>query len=109
MYAHSYVGRYEVTGLWAVIENARYQGLPPPALTETAEEETTMEALLREAVTSEEHLMLQMIDKLVDESWRFDTGKGLRGELRKMFLACGLSKRAYYRAFHALKEMRKPQ
>ena len=63
-----------------------------------------LERLLREAVTPEEHVLLLLIDELVDEGWRLPTGKALRGELRRMFLSQGYSTRRFYVAFHNIEE-----
>ena len=104
MYASKYVSNKEVTGLYHIIENARYAGLPPPVLIEQAEEETILETLLRESVTAEEHTLLCLIDALVDEAWRFKSGKALRGELRRMFREMGLSNRRFYAAFHGIEK-----
>ena len=104
MYASKYVSTKEVTGLYHIIENFRYQGLPAPELREIAEEATPFERLLSEAVTPEEHLLMVLLDKLLDDAWKFGTGKALRGELRKMFKGCGYSDRRFYAAFHSVEK-----
>lgn len=78
---------------------------PPDALT-LAEEPTVFERLLDAAVTTDERRLLRLIDALLDEAWRFETGKALRGELRRLWLLRGLSGRRFYAAFHGLAERR---
>lgn len=77
---------------------------PPPEVLEKAERGTILERLLREAVTPEEHTLLCLIDELMDEAWKFDTGKALRGELRRLFKAMGFSERRFYAAFHSIEK-----
>jgi len=88
---------------WCVIED---KGLPPPQVLEVAEAGSAIERLLREAVTPEEHTLLCLIDAMVDEAWKFDTGKALRGELRRLFTGCGrgYSERRFYAAFHGIEK-----
>jgi hypothetical protein len=124
MYAETYARQKEVTGLTVIIdmasmgnlegEDARGTNLDalavdhmfptPPDAAQAKEEESLFERLLREAVTPEEHTLLGLIDDLVDEAWRFDTGKALRGELRRTFTARGLSERRFYAAFHGIEK-----
>ena len=86
--------------------NIADKGLPPPQVLEVAEAGSAIERLLREAVTPEEHTLLCLIDAMVDEAWKFDTGKALRGEMRRLFTGCGrgYSERRFYAAFHSIEK-----
>lgn len=124
MYSEQWMRQKEVTGLTVIIDMAAMgdkgyadprgcelgmkavdHSIPtPPETLEMAEEETMLERLLREAVTPEEHTLLEMIDGLVDEAWRFNTGMALRGELRRLFTGRGFSERRFYAAFHSIEK-----
>lgn len=78
----------------------------PPEVLELGEEPTAFESLLNAATTADERKLMRLIDTVLDEAWRFDTGKALRGELRRLWLLRGLSARRFYAAFHGLAERR---
>jgi len=102
MYSDTYLGRKEFTGMTITINNASAPHPTPPEIVQKMEEGTAIDKLMRGAVTPEEHTLLLLIDEMVDEAWRFPTGKALRGELRKMFTACGFSERRFYAAFRSI-------
>ena len=124
MYVEDWMRQKEVTGLTVIIDMASIgddgrgdtrgcklaelatdHSIPaPPEMVQAAEEETMFESLLRGAVTPEEHMLLCLIDGLVDEAWRFKTGKALRGELRRLFTGKGYSERRFYAAFHGIEK-----
>lgn len=103
MYTERYIRRME-TPNWGTLEWTADTRPTPPEQVATMEEVGVFERLLREAVTPEEHLLILLIEELLDEAWRFNTGKGLRGELRRMFKGCGLSDRRFYTAFHSVEK-----
>lgn len=103
MYTECYIRRMETTG-WGTLERAPDTRPTPPEQVATMEEDSVFERLLREAVTPEEHLLILLIEELLDEAWRLNTGKGLRGELRRMFKGRGLSDRRFYTAFHSVEK-----
>lgn len=118
MYSETYVRYKEVTILdpmldaettrvpsprFTVLHSEGAAPTPPEAL-QRKETATMFERLLRDAVTPEEHALIVLLDDLVDEAWRFETGKGLRGELRRMFTAMGFSERRFYAAFHGIEK-----
>ena len=80
--------------------------LAPPDQLEREEEGEFFERLLREAVTPEEHVLVGLIEELLDRAWEFQTGKALRGELRRMFTEQGMSDRRFYAAFHSIEKRR---
>ena len=131
MYAESYVRQMEQTGLTAIIEAAsRYDmglrnehlspycevscggrtlelavdhGVPsPPEALERAEEGTAFDAILRQAMSADERALMRLVSGLLDDAWRFGTGKALRGELRRLFTAGGRSAHRFYAAFHGI-------
>ncbi len=106
MYNETYRGEKEITGMHLTIDNASDGRLTPPETVEAVETPTAFESMLAAATTADERAMLKLIDKLLDESWRFSTGKALRSELRRMWSAGGRSTPRYYTAFHALAERR---
>ena len=124
MYAESTMKRRETLGMTEILHNAEKvtvenislrpelalavdHSVPSPAeALEIAETPTAFEAMLGAAVTADERRMVKMLDKLMDTAWRFDTGKSLRGELRRMWNARGMSTPRFYTAFHALKQRR---
>lgn len=105
-YSETYIQQREITGMSHTISNARAEGYTPPEALQAMEEGTTLlDRLLRAAVTPEEHVLLEMIDELVDEEvWRAATGKGLRAHLRQMFTGQGFSERCFYAAFHGIEK-----
>lgn len=132
MYAESYMRQMEQTGLTAIIDAA--QGIDsrfrngclangegsskdrtlelahdnsvpsPPEALERAEEPTAFASLLGQALTPDERALLNLVERVADEEWRLETGKALRGELRRMFTGPGRSERRFYLAFHGLQE-----
>ena len=124
MYAESTMKRRETLGMTEILHNAEKvtvenislrpelalavdHSVPSPAeALEIAETPTAFEAMLNAAMTSDERALLKLIDRLFNAAWQFDTGKDLRGELRRMWNAKGRSTRRFYTAFHAL-EMRR--
>ena len=104
MYSKKYRRNHEFKGMDNTIKNTPDTRPQPPLTVQIAEEGTMLERLLREAVTPEEHVLLTLIDELVDEAWRLPTGKALRGELRRTFLSQGYSKRHFYVAFHNIEK-----
>ena len=105
MYHEKYRKSMEITGTTAELVYPDSRPTPPDAL-EAAETPSAFEALLEGAMSKDERRMAKLIDALMDEAWRFDTGKALRGELRRMWNACGMSTPRFYTAFHALKARR---
>lgn len=106
MYTDNYRDRTEITGMQVTIDTARDGGRTPADALLLAEEPTVFERLLDAAVTTDERRLLRLIDALLDEAWRFETGKALRGELRRLWTLRGLSGRRFYAAFHGLAERR---
>ena len=118
MYSDTYVRYKEVTMLDPMLDaettrvpSPRFTVLhtdgaapTPPEALQRKEAVSMLESLLREAVTPEEHTLLGLIDELVDSAWKFDTGKALRGELRRGFTAMGFSERRFYAAFHGIEK-----
>ena len=106
MYTEEYEAHVEVSGMESHIIEAVDVRATPPVVLQKKEEPTVFEALLRKAVTPEEHLLVCCIEELLDEAWRFATDKDLRGELRRMFTACGrgYSERRFYAAFHGIEK-----
>ena len=111
MYAESWMRRREVRGL--NMENlkemqrcgTKYQGaLTPPEILEAQEEGTRIMSMLHNAVTEDERRLIRLLDRLVDRAWMFTTGKGLRGELRKMWKRRGMSEWRFYMAFNAVEQ-----
>ena len=106
MYTDKYMKETEIAGLMDCVEGAGDRRYDPALLIEAAEEPTAFEVMLNAAMTSDERALLKLIDRLFNAAWQFDTGKDLRGELRRMWNAKGRSTRRFYTAFHAL-EMRR--
>lgn len=112
MYSEKYRRLHEFTGMDFTIKNTPDTRPQPPVALQMAEEGTLLERLLREAVTPEERVLLCLIDDLIDEAWRLPVGKErgrltaktLRGELKRMFLSKGYSKRRFYIAFHNIEQ-----
>lgn len=134
MYSETYMRQMEQTGLTAIIEAAARYGdglqnerlsacrkpsckgrtlelaadhsvpLPPEAL-ERAEEGTAFDAILRQATSADERVLMRLIGGLLDDVWRFGTGKELRGELRRRFVSNGCSTRRFYTAFHGIERL----
>lgn len=127
MYAESYMRQMEQIGLTAIIdaaqgfdcwfrngegsskdrtlELAHDNSVPsPPEALERAEEPTAFASLLGQALTPDERALLNLVERVADEEWRLETGKALRGELRRMFTGPGRSERRFYLAFHGLRE-----
>ena len=104
MYSEKYRRLHEHAGMDFTIKNTPDTRPQPPVALQIAEEGTLLERLLREAVTPEEHVLLLLIDELVDEAWRLPTGKALRGELKKSFTSQGYSERRYYLTFHNIEK-----
>jgi len=104
MYSKKYRRNHEFKGMDNTIKNTPDTRPQPPLAVQIAEEGTMLERLLREAVTPEEHVLLLLIDELVDEAWRLPTGKALLGELRRTFLSQGYSTRRFYVAFHNIEK-----
>ena len=76
----------------------------PPEVLEASEAGSRLTALLQTAVTPDERRLIRMLDTLIDQMWMHSTGKGLRGELRKMWKQCGMSEWRFYAAFNAIKQ-----
>lgn len=89
------------------VDNAKDPQPSPPQILEASEAPSAFENLLASAVTPDERRWAELADALLDEAWRFGTGKALRGELRRLWLAEGRSKHSYYKAFCAICERRK--
>ena len=106
MYTDTYRGRKESTGMEIEIDAAADTRCQPPEVLELGEEPTAFESLLNAATTADERKLIRLIDTVLDEAWRFDTGKALRGELRRLWTLRGLSTRRFYAAFHGLAERR---
>ena len=104
MYSEKYRRLHEHTGMDFTIKNTPDTRPQPPVALQMAEEGTLLERLLREAVTPEEHVLLLLIDELVDEAWRLPTGKALRGGLKKSFTSQGYSERRFYMTFHNIEK-----
>ena len=104
MYSKKYRRNHEFKGMDNTIKNTPDTRPQPPLTVQIAEEGTMLERLLREAVTPEEHVLLTLIDELVDEAWRLPTGRAMRGELRRTFLSQGYSTRRFYVAFHNIEK-----
>ena len=118
-YSETYIQQREITSMSHTISNARAAGYTPPEALQAMEEGTTLlDRLLREAVTPEEHILLELIDALVDEEDAFrircmnrdpkrSVGKlrdVLRAHLRQMFTGQGFSERRFYAAFHGIEK-----
>lgn len=94
----------KVAGLRALATDKKIPA--PPEQLEREEEGDFFERLMREAVTPEEHVLVLLIEELMDRAWAFQTGKALRGELRRMFTEQGMSDRRFYAAFHSIEKRR---
>jgi hypothetical protein len=104
MYSKKYRRNHEFSGMEITINSTRDARPTPPETLEIVEGDSVIERLLCEAVTPDEHVLLLLIDELVDEEWRLPTGRALRGELRRTFLSQGYSKRHFYVAFHNIEK-----
>ena len=104
MYSEKYRRLHEHPGMNFTIKNTPDTRPQPPVALQMAEEGTLLERLLREAVTPEEHVLLTLIDALLDEPRPLPTGKALRGELKKSFTSQGYSERRYYLTFHNIEK-----
>lgn len=101
---HSACSAYKVSERRFTVLHTEGAAPTPPEALQRKEAGSMFESLLREAVTPEEHTLLCLIDELVDNAWKFDTGKALRGELRRGFTAMGFSERRFYAAFHGIEK-----
>lgn len=76
--------------------------LSPPEAMERDEDGTAFDAVLRQAMSADERVLMRLVSVLLDDAWRFGTGKALRGELRRLFTSGGRSDRRFYAAFHGI-------
>lgn len=74
----------------------------PPEALERAEDGTAFDAVLRQAMSADERVLMRHVSALLDDAWRLGTGKALRGELRRLFTSGGRSDRRFYAAFHGI-------
>ena len=107
------------TGMQYTINNTAALEPTPREALQRKEEGTLLDRLLKEAVTPEEHLLLNLIDVLVDDLWVYQAPcekahdpkrargvmrSGLRARLRQMFTGLGYSERRFYAAFHGIEK-----
>lgn len=78
----------------------------PPEVLEVRERVGAIERLLSVATTPDERRLIELIDTVIDQAWRLDTGKALRGELRHLWRAEGRTEWGFYKAFHAVQHRR---
>ena len=114
MYSESYMRQMEVTGLTAILEEGYSMRLSesvidhsiptPPEALEMREEGSAFDAVMRQQMSGDERALMRIVSGLLDDSWRFDTGKALRAELRRLFTGKGRSERRFYAAFHGLEK-----
>lgn len=103
MYTQQWIDYMEISGMQNVIDNTTTSKFSPLEILEEEERVSFFDILLNEATSAEEKLLLDLIDKLVDEAWELPNGKAIRGRLRQLFCAQGYTWRQYNPTLRAIK------